>query len=274
MDAAPHPELLHTLLALGAISVASLVGSISFALGRRLQAVLPYLVAIAGGTLLGTAVSDLLPESIEHLGSIRKTCLLLLLGLLGSFLLERLLCMALQRSSGQPVTQTDKARNTSFHHTHEHHWYSGSPLVANILLSGAVHSFVDGVSIAVAFAVSHHVGVATTIAVFLHEVPHHVADVGVLMYSGMQRGKATLLNLVATSGCAVGGVLVLLSGLKSAAFTYTFLPITAANFLYIALAILIPELQREKSSRRSLVQLGGLMAAAWLMTTLSYWRLE
>jgi zinc and cadmium transporter len=122
--------------------------------------------------------------------------------------------------------------------------------------------------------VSHQAGIATTVAVFLHEVPHHIADVGVLIYSGMGRRKATLLNLLATSGCAIGGVLVLISGMKSAAFTFTVLPIAAANFLYIGLAILIPELQRENNNRRAFVQLAGFVSAALLMTTLSYWRPE
>ena len=259
MDAAPHPELLHTLIALTAISLASLAGSVSFTLGRRLPSFLPYLVALAGGALVGTAVTHLLPESIERLGNVREAMLLLLVGLIGSFLLERLLSITLNRH---------------FHHTYQHPPQSGRPLAFNILLSGATHSFVDGVSIAVAFAAGHRVGIVTTLAVFLHEVPHHIVDVGVLIYTGMGRGRATLLNLIATSGCAIGGVLVLIAGLKSAAFTYTLLPIAAANFLYIGLAILVPELQREENGRRSLLQLAGFVIAAALMTMLTYWSPE
>lgn len=259
MDAVPHPELLNTLLALLAISVASLLGSISFAFGKRLQMVLPYLLAAASGILISTAVTHLLPESVEHLHSVRRATLLFLLGLLGSFLLERLLSIGFEYSA-------------SVGHVHERALAgAGKPLVTSILLSGAVHSFVDGVAISVAFAVGHEAGIATTLAVFLHEVPHHVADVGVLIYSGMSRGKATLLNLVATSGCALGGVLVLLSGLKSAAFTFTVLPIAAANFLYIGLAILVPELHREKNNKRSLIQAVSFLTAAAGMTALSYW---
>jgi zinc and cadmium transporter len=247
MDAIPHPELLHTLPALTAISVASLLGSVTFALGKRLQSALPYLVAIAGGTLLGTAVTHLLPEAIEHLKSVRRVSFLLLLRLLGSFLLERLLSLVFNRSSADARVSEESGNGDHFHHTHEHELQSRRPLAANILFSGAVHSFVDGVAIAVAFAVSHHVGIATTIAVFLHEVPHHIADVGVLIYSGMARNRAALLNLLATSRYAIGGVLVLISGLKSAAFTFTVLPIAAANFLYIGLVILVPELHRERN---------------------------
>jgi zinc and cadmium transporter len=247
MDAVPHPELLNTLLALGAISAASLLGSVSFAFGKRLQILLPYLLAVAGGILVATALTHLLPESVALLGDVAVASRLFLLGLLGSFLLERALSLLFQSAA------------------------SGKPLAASVLLSGAVHSFVDGVAIAVAFAVGHEVGVATTLAVFLHEVPHHVVDVGVLIFSGLSRWRATALNLVATSGCAVGGVFVLAAGLRSAAFTYAVLPIAAANFLYIGLAILIPEMQRETDRRRALLQMICFTVSAIGMTALSAW---
>jgi zinc and cadmium transporter len=263
MCATPHPELFHTLIALTLISFASLVGSVSFALGSRLQCSLPYLVAIAAGTLLATSLTHLLPESVERLGNLRKTTLLLLSGLVGSFVLERLLSVALRPNVG---AKKGKADNKHFHHAHEHELHDGRPLVANILLSGGIHSFVDGVAIAVAFAVSHRAGVATTVAVFLHEVPHHIADVGVLVYSGIPRGRAAMLNLLATTGCAVGGVLVLISGLKSASFTYAVLPIAAANFLYIGLSILVPELHREPNDRRAAFQMAGLVLSAAFVT--------
>lgn len=275
MDAASlHPELLNTLLALAAISIASVLGSISFALGRRLEAALPYLVAIASGTLLGTALAHLLPESVEHLGSVRRVGVLLLAGLLGSFLLERILMLASDRFSSSGGTEIRGTAAADFHYAHEHERRSGRPLVANILLSGAVHSFLDGVAIAVAFTTSHQAGMATTIAVFLHEVPHHVADVSVLIYAGMGRRRATVLNLLATSGCAVGGVLVLVSGLRSAEFTYTLLPIAAASFLYLGLAILIPEFQAARLGKRAFVQALGLVGAALLMAALSRWTPE
>lgn len=247
MDAVPHPELVNTLLALAAISAASLLGSISFAFGKRLQMLLPYLLATAGGILVATALTHLLPESVELLGNVRRASKLFLAGLLGSFLLERALSLLFQSAA------------------------SGKPLAASVLLSGAVHSFVDGVAIAVAFAVGHEIGVATTFAVFLHEVPHHVVDVGVLIFSGLSRWRATVLNILATSGCAVGGVLVLVAGLRSANFTYAVLPIAAANFLYIGLAILIPEMQRETDRRRALLQVICFVASAAGMTGLGVW---
>ena len=270
MDAVPHPETLHTLIALTIISATSVIGSASFVLGRYLERVLPYLIALAGGTLLGTAGSHLLPEAMDRLGS-RKTGLLFLAGLLGSFLLERLLMSLFQHTGPCHHSSALGSPTENFHHSHEHQHHSGNPLVANILLSGAIHSFVDGVAIAVAFRVAHPIGIATTIAVLLHEVPHHIADVGILIYAGLRRRRAVLLNLIATAGCATGGVLILVTGLRSASLTFSLLPITAANFLYIGLAILIPELQREQSRRRSFWQVTSLFGGAIFMNALSRW---
>ncbi len=223
----------------------------SFALGRRLTLVLPYVISAAAGALLGTAVAHLLPEAIRQVGTGRELTLFLLIGLLGSFLLERSLWMVFEKDA------------------QEHGHSSRRPLAANILVGGAAHSFIDGIAIATGFAVGHNVGIATSIAVLLHEVPHHIADVGVLIYTGFDKSRAVLLNLLATCGCITGGVLVLLLGARIKSLVPALLPITAANFLYIALAILLPEVQREKNGRRSLIQSACLLGSAALMCALS-----
>jgi zinc and cadmium transporter len=274
MQATPHPELLHTLIALALVSVASVVGSVSFALGKRLQLVLPYLVSAAAGALLGTALYNLMPEALEHSASSKRTGLLLTFGFLLSFVLERLLGMLFRsdhHNENAAALATAVGQSSSIHHTHEHHHAGRKSLVTNVLLSGAVHSLVDGIGIALAFATSHAAGVATALAVLLHEVPHHIADVGVLIYSGLSKRRAILLNLLATTGCATGGVLVLLFGSLTSALTPVLLPLTAANFLYIAVGILMPELQREKNQRRSLVQMAVLVAAVLVVASLSHY---
>lgn len=258
MNAVPHPEILNTVLALGAISAVSFVGSISFVFGKRLRGVLPYLLAIASGILVSTAVTHLLPEAIEQLHSVKRATFLFLVGVAGSFVLERLLSI-LFKYSGDLSHEAGRERTLV-----------GTPLASNILLSGAVHSFVDGVAIAIAFTVGHEIGIATTVAVLLHEVPHHIANVGVLLYAGMSKGRSAGLNLLATLGSALGGLLVLLFGSQSAGFTMTVLPLAAANFLYIGVAILMPELHRERSGRRSLLQMVCFLLALSGMTWIGY----
>lgn len=269
MPIVPHPETIHTLIALSAVSLTSLAGMASLALGRRLNASLPYLVSAAAGALLGTAVAHLLPEAIRQLGAGRRLTVFLLVGLLGSFLLERTLWIVLENRSAHSTDEPLSPSAQPPHHLHEHDFHSGKPMAANILLGGASHSFIDGIAIATGFAVGHQIGIATTIAVLLHEVPHHIADVGVLIYSGLEKKRAILLNLMATTGCAVGGAIVLLLGSRIESFVPALLPITAANFLYIAIAVLFPELQREKNGKRSIIQGVCLLASVVLMCVLS-----
>jgi zinc and cadmium transporter len=270
--ASSHPEFFHTLIALVLVSVASVVGSVSFALGKRLQLLLPYLLSAAAGALLGTALYSLLPEALERASS-KSVGLVLIAGFIVSFLVERLLGFSSAAHEAESASHILAAveGGAGFHHRHEHNSALRKPLVMNVLLSGAIHSLVDGVGIAVAFSSSHSAGVATAVAVLLHEVPHHIADVGVLIYSGISKPRAIALNLLATTGCATGGVLVLVFGSGAGTLAHILLPFTAANFLYIAVGILMPELQREPSRRRALLQVLTLLIAVISVSSISHY---
>ena len=185
-----------------------------------------------------------------------------------SFFLERLLWILFLKGNGADYSGHVHLEGEPFHHDHERRRQGNVGLSANILLGGAVHSFMDGIAIATTFVIGHNIGLATTIAVLLHEVPHHIADVGVLVYSGLTRRRAVILNTVATFGCAMGGVLVLVFG-SAANLENSLLPIAAANFLYIAVGILLPELQREQSGRRSMIQIACLVFALVLIGAMS-----
>ncbi len=269
MDPSRHSETLHTLLALAAVSVLSLSGILIFVFGKRLNRKLPYFAALGAGALLGIAFAHLLPEAIEKTGAGRRLSVLLIAGFLGSFLLERVLSSVFQNRPQESGDFTPAAEFGGIHHSHEHNPASGRPLVVNILVGGAIHSFMDGLAIATGFAVAHSVGLAATIAVLLHEVPHHVADVGVLIYGGLPKLRAVLWNALAGCACLAGGGFVLLLGSHVANLTAFLLPITAANFLYIATAILMPELQKERNGWRSLKQILCLFAGVGLMFGLS-----
>ena len=189
-------------------------------------------------------------------------------GLLGSFLLERLLSGVLQ-DNDDSIPAVLPPQSQYLHHNHELRQASGAPLIANILFGGAIHSFIDGVAIATGFIASHELGVAATIAVLLHEVPHHVADVGVLIFGGLSKMKAVLWNALAGCTCLLGGAVVFLLGRYVSNLSTYLLPITAGNFLYIATAILMPELQKEEDRWRSLEQVFCLVAGLVLMFGLS-----
>lgn len=257
-----------TLAALAGVIAVSLCGMTTFVLGRRLQKALPYLISAACGALLGTSFAHLLPEAIQKSGAGLRLSGLLAAGFLGSFGVERILAFFLEAKE-QSCTSESSLVAEYGHPGYEHPEAAGRLLVPNILLGGAVHSFIDGLAIATAFSATREVGLATTIAVILHEVPHHIADVGVLIYGGLSRTRAILLNLLATSGCAAGGGLFLVIGLHAAGLAAILLPVAAANFLYVATAILLPELQKERDGWRSIKQVSWLFAGVALMFWLS-----
>jgi zinc and cadmium transporter len=265
-------EVLQTFLAVSAVSAASLIGAATFTLGKRFQSATPYLLSSASGALIASGLCSLLPEALERNRSFQAVGLLLGLGFLFSFLLERLSDWALGLQHSEDVEHLEaiaEQQATSRPSTHPAGGL-GRSLITNLLVSGAVHSFVDGIGIAVAFAAGHTAGVATTTAVILHEVPHHMANVAVMVAGGLGRARAIVLNLLVTSACAAGACLVLLFGFRTQSVVAALLPLTAGNFLYIAVGLLMPELQRERSRSRSIWQVTTLVLTFALVGILSF----
>jgi zinc and cadmium transporter len=143
------------------------------------------------------------------------------------------------------------------------------PVVANILFGAGIHSFIDGMAIATGYSTNTHLGLVTTIAVLLHEAPHHIGDVSILIHKGVPVKRAVILNLLAGSAAAAGALLVLLIGIRSAGVTLVLLPFTAANFIYIATANLMPELQHERRVRQSFTQTVLFVAGCLLLFVFS-----
>jgi zinc and cadmium transporter len=108
----------------------------------------------------------------------------------------------------------------------------------------------------------------TTGAVLLHEVPHHIGNVCVLLHCGLRRRQAALLNIAAAAASLLGAVTVLAIGSEGETFSSILVPFTAANFIYIATADLMPELQTERDLARSVGQVTVLLLGALMMATL------
>jgi zinc and cadmium transporter len=132
-----------------------------------------------------------------------------------------------------------------------------------------VHNFIDGLLIGVSYLVSIEVGLATTMAVALHEIPQEIGDFGVLLHSGYTKAKALWLNFVSALLAVVGVVIALLLGSMATSLAAWLLPATAGGFIYIALSDLIPELHKTKKLKYSMVQLAaiavGVGAMLWLL---------
>ncbi len=198
------------------------------------------MVAFAVGVLLGFALTDLLPEAVNLGLDIDELGWVLITGIMGFFLLEKL---ALWRH--------DHA--TLLGHTQE------KPIVAMIVLGDSMHNFVDGILLAAAFLTDWKLGWATAIAIIAHEIPQEISDFMVLLNAGVTKTKALFLNVLSGTAMIVGGIIGWFSlSDASAAIPYV-LTTAAASFIYIAIADLVPELHHHRTPRDMFFQL-SLMA--------------
>jgi zinc and cadmium transporter len=184
----------------------------------------PWLISYAVGTLLGAALLALLPEALEH---IRPTNALatLLAGVLAFFLLEKLVLWR------------------HCHDTHECEVHTSSA-ASLVIVGDALHTFVDGAVIAAAVITSIPLGVTTAIAVAAHEIPQEVGDVAILLRAGFSRLRAFTLNLLSGVGGILGAVAMIAASQTVPNLLPYVLSFAAGNFLYVAMADLIPDLHR------------------------------
>jgi zinc and cadmium transporter len=205
--------------------------------------VVPWLVSYAVGTLLGSALLHLVPEALE---SVAPPIALgtLLAGIITFFVLEK---MVLWRH----------CHDDEDCHVHQ----STVPLV---ILGDAVHTFVDGIVIAAATLTSIPLGISTALAVVAHEIPQEAGDFAVLLAAGQSRRRALLLNVSSALGGIAGAGLMLTFGAQAPALVPFVLAFAAGNFLYVAMADLIPSLHRSRLDNNALRQV--LLITAGILT--------
>ena len=253
-----------TLLAILAATLLAGVGSVWLAallgfgvLARYTQ----HMLSLAAGALLATAFMHLLPEAFESQVGAHELFPTLLVGLIFFFLL-------------------DKAE--LWHHGHEHHHghdhahdHAGSHEPARsggswaILTGDSVHCFGDGVLIASAFMADMRLGVVAALAVLMHEVPHHMGDLAVLRQASDNRRMALVKVSLAGGLTALGGVVGFFLVAQLEAYLPYFLAIASSSFLYVALADLIPQLQKKLSARETLAQIVWLAVGMGMVTLVS-----
>jgi zinc and cadmium transporter len=197
------------------------------------KTLVPLLISYAMGTLLTVALVDLLPEAIERI-EVRPVMLTVLAGIILFFVLERLLLW--RHSHAESLTESHS---------------TAGPL---IISGDALHNFVDGVVIAAGFLASVPVGIATAVAVILHELPQEVGDFAILLESGLSRRRAFAWNLVSGSASLPGAVLGYAALDRVEGAVPYVLALAAASFLYIGLADLIPGLHRRPGGWASVSQ--------------------
>ena len=215
------------------------------------------LVSLSAGTLFGGAFLHLLPETVSELGFTLPVSLLVLGGIISFFILES---MIHQHKCEIP-------HQHKYPLVHEPHKHS---IGIMSLVGDGVHNFIDGLIIAVSYIISVPVGIATTIAVVLHEVPQELADFGVLLYAGYSKKRALLLNFFSATIAILGAVVGLILGSNGEKFALYILPFAAGSFLYIAAVNLIPELHKHCGFKDSLQHLIALLVGIGLMVGLKF----
>jgi zinc and cadmium transporter len=240
-----------TILAVIVVSCVSLLGVTTLAMNTdRLRRGLLYLVSFAAGALLGDAFLHLLPEAVHDVGDVERVSAMILFGIVIFFILEKVLF---------------------WHHchlpTHEQHKH---PVGIMNLISDGIHNFLDGVIIAGSFLVDVQLGIATTVAVLLHEIPQEIGDFGILLHSGYTKKKALFFNFLTACLAILGAVVTLAVGERIEGLVRYVVPLTLGGFIYIAAADLIPEIHNEEHTGRSVLQfiffiLGILIMALLLL---------
>jgi zinc and cadmium transporter len=230
---------------------------------------IPLLISYSVGALLGASLLGVLPQAITEIGSVEVATSILLAGILGFFLLEKLVlwrhCHEVSCEAHDPVEVKRPATAHSYRpvaqatapvtlHAHSHapggghaHGYGSEESVRSaslILIGDAFHNFVDGVLIAAAFTQSIPLGIVTATAIVAHEIPQEVGDYLVLLHSGMSRMKALAFNLLSSMATLVGAVGAYFALASISGAVPYLLCIAAASMIYVAVADLIPGLHR------------------------------
>jgi zinc and cadmium transporter len=230
-----------------------------------------HLLSLAAGALMATAFMHLLPEALESDSGAKELFATLLIGLVFFFLLDK---AELWHHGHEHHHGHGHGNEAHVHEAHAHgHEHADAARVRSggwaVLTGDSVHCFGDGILIASAFHADPRLGVVAALAVLAHEVPHHIGDLAVLRQtSGSRRAalvKVSLAGAVTPLGGLVGWWLVE----RLVDYLPYFLVVASSSFIYVALADLIPQLQKRLGARETLAQVAWLLAGIAMVTVVS-----
>ncbi len=238
-----------------------------------------HMLSLAAGALLATAFLHLLPEAFESGMPPHLLFAVLLVGLVFFFLLDK--AELWHHGHEHHHGQVHRHAHADHHahgpgHAHDHphaddhgHHHGHAPGGWAVLAGDSVHCFGDGILIASAFMADLQLGVLAALAVLAHEVPHHMGDLVVLRRSAGSRQAAILKVSLAGAVTALGGAVgyVLVDALHD--LLPYFLVVASSSFVYVALADLIPQLQRQLSARQTAAQVFWLVTGMALVMLVS-----
>jgi zinc and cadmium transporter len=229
------------------MSAIALVGSLTLVLSeaalRRLT--LP-LVALAAGSLLGGAIFHMLPVAVEVMGATPSIWTSLVAGFVVFFALEQFL---------------------HWHHCHQPQHAHRRPLGYLVLVADALHNLLGGLAVGAAFVTDLRVGVTTWVAAAAHEVPQELGDFGALIHSGWSRRTALAFNFLSALTFLIGSLLAYFAARRVE--VAVLVPFAAGNFIYIAAADLVPEINKHEDWRINLLHFLSFTAGLALLYAVS-----
>jgi len=225
--------LLYIIISISIVSLVSLIGIFTLFIKKQtsLDKILFILVSFAIGSLLGAAFLDILPEAFDVAGE--NIFVSVFFGIMLFFIMEKFLFWY-HCHKGDCDIHTFKYMN---------------------LIGDGIHNFLDGMIIATAFITSRSLGIITTIAILLHEIPQELGDFGILCYGGFSRMKALFYNFLTALTAFLGAFIVYIFAARIEGLTSHILGFAAGGFIYIACTDLMPELGKEINPKKALKQL-------------------
>jgi zinc and cadmium transporter len=239
--------LLEIILATVLVSLISLVGILLLSLKKKTAETISFVIlSFAIGTMFAAAFFDLFPEALKGLDA-KIVFALALAGIICFFVLERLV---------------------HWHHEHHDHLKHEKPVAYLVLIGDGLHNFFDGVAISASFLSSPELGLTTTFAIMMHEIPQEISDFTLLTYAGFSRNKALAANLLSGLTAVVGALFFFFMSQAIDKLEFYGLAFTAGAFLYIAGTDMLPELHKEEKKTRSVIQLVAMLtgiAVVWVL---------
>ena len=224
-------------------SVVSFAGAALVLVGGRVYKDITHrALGFAVGALLGVVFFDVLPEAIREIG-IDRALAITLAGIFIFFIIERFF---------------------RWYHMDESDW-GVQPYTRLILIGGVIHNAIDGVAVGLSFLVDFRLGIATTVAILVHEIPHGISDFTALVRGGYERNRAFAMSFVVSMCTVPTAILTAALGPKIEGVLPYVLAAIAGNFLYLSLADLLPETHEESGLGHFIAQLVLMALGAGLM---------
>lgn len=241
------------------VSLISFIGLFFISINEKiLKSIVFVLVSFSVGALFGDAFVHLIPEAFGSEVSSSVVSAFILFGIIIFFVLEKFIHWRHSHIEAGEICKNHECE----------HYEKGNeikPAGYMILLSDTSHNFLDGIIITASYMINIEVGITTTIAVVLHEIPQEIGQFGLLIHYGFSKFKALLFNFYSAFSAILGVIVTLFLSSKIEGFTPLIISIAAGGFIYIAGSDLVPEIHKTSDPKKSTIQFISILGGIALM---------